>query len=327
MNSYRPYDQDLPRIQLDHFSRPRKKYLCPECSKQGQKRKTFTRYIDIVTGEEIGENFGKCDRVVKCGCHNVPSFKDIGDKPLNVSPNNVKGKFVNQRNYSNCIPGEKVISTIGNYSANGLFKFLSNLFGYEHTMQTFLKYKIGTTDQFNWKGCAIFWQLDQNMIARTGKIMEYRPIMVDGKEVDIKRYKDGNGFSHIYWVHSDIAGDYKLCQCLFGAHLLPEKEGTKINVVESEKTAIICSLNKPNQVWMATGGMTNLREETFMLLKNYEIILYPDKGCWTQWNDKIKTFPSGFNITVSNVIENLSNLKDGEDIADVIIKKKLKENG
>jgi hypothetical protein len=44
-----------------------KKFICPNCN-----RKSFVLYVDNETGENLTENFGKCDREQKCNFHKAP---------------------------------------------------------------------------------------------------------------------------------------------------------------------------------------------------------------------------------------------------------------
>jgi hypothetical protein len=53
------------RYTLEKGSR---KHRCPDCGK-----KTFVLYKDIQTGDYLPEQYGRCDREIKCGCFNPPS--------------------------------------------------------------------------------------------------------------------------------------------------------------------------------------------------------------------------------------------------------------
>lgn len=48
--------------------------------------------------------------------------------------------------------------------------------------------------------------------------------------------------------------EWELPQCLFGEHLLKKYPNKTVALVESEKTAIICSALMPDYIWLATGG-------------------------------------------------------------------------
>ena len=86
----------------------------------------------------------------------------------------------------------------------------------------------------------------------------------------------------------------KMKVCLFGLHLLNAQDvhPTTVNIVESEKTAIICAtaLGSRNGLWMATGGMQFLKRDTLQPLIDREmnIVLYPDHDGTEKWREKAR---------------------------------------
>ena len=173
--------------------------------------------------------------------------------------------------------------------------------------QIIKKYNIGTSNMYN--GAAIFWQMDDTGKIRTGKIMSYNT------ETG-KRIKNNDGKSKINWVHSALKKtNYNLKQCLFGLHLLNDNV-KQVAIVESEKTALIMSLEMPEYTWMATGSFLGFKDDFLEPLKNTDIIAHPDKGCYEKWSKTAKTLnEKGYNITVSNIIEK-TEYKEGWDLAD-----------
>lgn len=69
-----------------------------------------------------------------------------------------------------------------------------------------------------------------------------------------KRVKDEATKGKINWVHSllkrvsVLPQEWELTQCLSGKHLLPQFPDQTVALVESEKTAIICSGLMPNYI-------------------------------------------------------------------------------
>ena len=53
---------------LEPYKGMKTRHRCPGCNKPGK----FTLYIDQQTGEVLGDNVGKCERVIKCGYHYPP---------------------------------------------------------------------------------------------------------------------------------------------------------------------------------------------------------------------------------------------------------------
>ena len=124
------------------------------------------------------------------------------------------------------------------------------------------------------------------------------------------------------WIHNSVSTDYSLKQCLFGEHLLNQSHSESvINIVEAEKTAVVASIYYPDRIWMATGGLQNLRPEVMLPLKNYKIIVHPDKGeAFGKWEQKISANLPDYNIKMSKFLES-KDLPDGSDIADYIIRR------
>ena len=111
------------------------------------------------------------------------------------------------------------------------------------------KYRIGTTKD----GYAVFYQFDIRDRCRAGKIIPYNPRTGH-------RIKDGS-IPAAMWVHSRLKAlhqlpqDWTLSQCLFGEHLLPLCPDLPVALVETEKTAVICSAVFPEFLWLSTGGL------------------------------------------------------------------------
>jgi len=286
MNSY--------KYTLDKSS---KKFRCPNCTK-----KAFVYYVDNETGNYLSSKYGRCDRESSCGYFNQPS----GNKSI-IAP------FQNIQTLNPSYLSEKVIeSYCNNYDNNNFIQFLMKHFPEQDVIQAIETYYIGTTDI--WNGATIFWQIDNHHKIHTGKVMLYDCIT---------GYRVKKPFPHINWMHKVLQVEpFVLQQCLFGLHLIKEHDQKKktICLVESEKTAIIMSMILPNYHWMATGSKTNLKHELLNPIKNFKIILFPDKSELLVWGDKMKSLIDlGYNLKCSSLIEN-TNYIDGFDLADFIMK-------
>lgn len=307
-NNFTVFSNSEYRFKLDR-SRPRKKYDCQYCGCKN----SFTRYIDAVSGELLSSEFGICDRINTCGAHVVPKVNDVNGE-LFVDSNKIKKEF--RENYDlspNCISPEYLIDSLGDYKNNNFVKFLFDNFPHDDVWETLIKYKVGTS-HYPWENSTIFWQIDQDLVIRTGKIMDYNP-------KTCKRIKEENGWAHINWFHCQEHEDYVLEQCLFGCHLICDSTD-EYNVVEGEKTAIIASIAcKNKQTFLATGGQQNINEKKFIPLLDKKIIMHPDKGkAFVDWKNKVATNLSNHNITFNEKLERNKLAEDGEDIADIIIK-------
>lgn len=188
----------------------------------------------------------------------------------------------------------------------------------------------------------IFWQIDRDNHIREGKVMYY--------QADAHRSHSRKPVT-ISWLlkqQKQLADDWKAKYCLFGLHQLglrhdneDENENCIVAIVESEKTAIICSellTTLPMQggtgrvFWLATGGSSNLSVQSLQPLKGKKIIIFPDTdpqgSTYQEWltvaQEASKQF--GHPITVSPLLERHAT-KDQKrrkiDIADFIIESKI----
>ena len=184
----------------------------------------------------------------------------------------------------------------------------------------------------------IFWQCDEMGIIRTGKMLKYN---TDGHKMKSDDKKD---FTNDYisarmsreykkrpeWFVSRFGynpKDYEMRQTLFGMHLVDYFPTATINIVESEKTAIICSIyfgNQEQDLWMATGGMANLRPEILKPLfdRKRKIMLYPDIDGIEKWQSAVEAFNSNLMKIQSGFIRKFWKPEDGPkaDIADIIVR-------
>lgn len=304
--------KEIPRFELERYKGKSSRFTCPSCHNSH----TFAKYLDITTGEYVGDDIGRCNREEKCGYHKPPTGTDLDGKPLLVSSNEVKKEYL-PKEVTNLIDSKFVVKSL-NGKLDNLSKFLYKYFDKKTVDLIRSRYKIGYDDL--WEDSTVFWQIDKDWDVRTGKIMLY-------DEETCKRVKNPN---HITWVHSplnkfDNQPDFCLTQCFFGEHLLSDDIST-YKVVESEKTAILCSILKPNEIYIATGGLQNINETRLLPFKDKELIFYPDKGeAVNLWKKKLKPFQELFNIKIDESINKIDYLEDGADLGDFIIRKYIKK--
>tara|TARA_B100000795_G_C22758082_1_gene422380 strand:- start:49 stop:930 length:882 start_codon:yes stop_codon:yes gene_type:complete len=272
-----------------------KKFNCPKCAK-----KRYVRYINNETNQYADPEFGRCDRAQKCAHHLYPAnTKSYEPKyhidEVKLKASNIRYEILNQ--------------TIKRFEINPLVQYLFNNYEKNEVNQIIKKYNIGTANMY--KGATVFWQMDNTGNIRTGKIMSYNT------ETG-KRTKNNDGKPKINWVHSALKKtNYNLKQCLFGLHLLNDNV-KQVAIVESEKTALIMSLNYPKYTWMSTGSMSNFKYEILAPLNGKEIIAFPDKGGYNKWKNTADTLNNkGFNVKVSKLLEK-KEYKEGWDLADAL---------
>ena len=193
--------------------------------------------------------------------------------------------------------------------------YLKSIFTDAQVFTAMQSYFLTGTNRY-WKNATVFWQIDHKENIHAGKIMLYNPSTG-------KRIKEP--YNHINWIHKALKKqDFNLNQCFFGLHRINEDYIKPIAIVESEKTAIIMSIIIPDVVWLATGSKQNLKAELVRPLIGRKIILYPDKGEYSDWKRKgILLKGSGFKIEVSDFLE-LTTIKEGSDLADYNLGRKNK---
>ena len=308
-----PHRQTVRRYQLEKYTGKNSRHTCPNC---GHKH-TCAKYVDVTTGDYCGDDIGRCNRTERCGYETSP--KDNKGQDLYVPSNTVKKEYL-ENNITNTIDSKFVLKSM-EMGDNNFFTFLYNTFDKDIVNKILNRYKVGSDNL--WKGATVFWQIDRDYDVRTGKIMLYHA--ENGKRVK-------EPYAHLSWAHVPdkrnkfgSIQDYNLTQCFFGEHLLNDDSITAFNVVESEKTAILCSIANPDTYWIATGGLQNINEERLLPFKDKVLTFYPDKGkAFSIWEDKLKPFVGDYQIKISKAIEKAENLEEGEDIGDYILYKHLK---
>ena len=137
-----------------------------------------------------------------------------------------------------------------------------------------------------WKdGRVVFWQIDHDGHPRAAKLMRYLP--------------DGHRDKHAHpgWIYNQEGcrqqlnpDRHEIMKPLFGSHLLAKYPQAVVNIVESEKTAVIMAnyYGKPEeQLWLACGGLQHLRLESMQPLidQGRTIWLWPDKDGREAWQE------------------------------------------
>lgn len=181
-------------------------------------------------------------------------------------------------------------------------------------------YQIGHTKE----GHAVFWQIDEHGIVHTGKMMKYK---ADG-------HRDKVSEHNFDWVHSVLlrAGQWnyethEARTCYFGQHLINCLPHATINLVESEKTALICAIaygNMWNNLWIATGGKQFFKRDKLQSLidANRTIVVYPDKDGIEEWKAIVKHIGYDRMIVNDAFFKTYWRPEDGPkaDIADIILR-------
>lgn len=191
-------------------------------------------------------------------------------------------------------------------------------------------YHIGTAHTKDNEQFTVFWYLDENGILCTGKMIRY--------QYNGKRMKKEQGFKHCTdWVHdwlfrSDVSKQYDRHELdwkrtYFGMHLAAQYPNADINVVESEKTALVMAVaygTNPVSIWMACGSKMNLTGERMrpLIEAGRHIVLYPDRDAVDTWKDTAEAIGYKHLTVNADPVTKWWRPEDGEkaDIADVVLR-------
>lgn len=303
------------RFRLQPYKGISTRHTCPEC----KQKRCFSCYIDTEGKIQFPSYVGRCDHEQCCGYHYTPSdyFKDHPQEREQPSEERMpvfNPQVAEQPKPISYIPAEIVEASMQHYEANNLFRFLSLKFGREQTMELMKRYHVGTSK--HWQGATVFWQTDYKDKVRTGKIILYNP--QTGKRVK-------QPFCHVTWVHSALhITDFNLQQCFFGEHFLTSDKSKPVGLVESEKTALVCSIHLPHFTWIASGGKNGcLNEGCLSILQGRTLSLFPDLGATDYWRSKIPMMRQlGIHAQLYDYLERAATdeqRKQGLDIADFLL--------
>ena len=299
---------------MDYNSPGTTRFTCPNCGKPH----SFAPYVDEDGVPVDVRKYGRCNHESRCGYHLYPPYQP-----------HQRSSFTYQKPRQTDAPKSEPLCTIPAYiveqasgftATNNLTAFLLTCFKEEEVKRVVSLYHIGTTA----KGHTIFYQFDIQGRCRGGKIIPYNPETGH-------RIKDDH-FPPVMWVHTDLKAahllppEWRLTQCLFGEHLLQDKVNANVALVESEKTAVICSLLLPEYIWLATGGKSQFNDR-LMVLKGRKVTAFPDIDGYDEWRKKAKNYPM-LDITISDILERNATpdqLERQVDIADVLLEEMLRE--
>lgn len=181
------------------------------------------------------------------------------------------------------------------------------------------QYAVGHARQ----GHTIFWQIDELGQVRTGKMMLYK---ADG-------HRDRGTKGNFHWIHNLLnrAGMVDLekteyVTTLFGMHLLDFAPEAQVNIVESEKTALLCAIywgGMERNLWMACGGMTFLNRERLkpIIERGRTVMLFPDKDGVERWKELSEAIGYGGMKVSTQYLDTWWTEDDGTkaDLGDIIV--------
>lgn len=172
-------------------------------------------------------------------------------------------------------------------------------------------------------GSTVFWQIDDAGVPRAAKLMKYQE--------DGHRMKGKFDTSYIYAKPECRAilnpDGHEILHPLFGAHLLKRYPSATVNVVESEKTALVLAnfYGMPHeQLFLACGGLQWLKLESMQPLidQQRKVWLWPDKDGVAAWQAITEKLGSDRVNVYTTFFDTCWRPEDGDkaDAADIIIR-------
>lgn len=158
---------------------------------------------------------------------------------------------------------EFVSECVYEYERSPLYVWMCSLFPSEEVKSVWERYRVTV----NPSGLVCYWYVNQS-----GEICHDKRIRYgyDGHRLKgsgcSRRFKVSDGYAHY---------------CLFGQHLVGKGyDDGEVCVVESEKTCLLCALEFPDKLFVATGGKSNLN----LALDIDGAVLYPDFDAIDAWS-------------------------------------------
>ncbi len=240
----------------------------------------------------IGDEFGRCDREVKCGYFLKPKGQSV-PKP-EPAPQHPKVY----------IPFDLLKQTWAGYTKNTFIQYLQKRFSHEQISKAISTYKLGTTKD---GGCC-FPYIDE---AQRIHAVQIRRFNEQGHGI-------GNGWLHkLVKIEGYNKQELKV-GCLFGAHLLSSDNDKPILLVESPKTAVIASIQYPEALCMAAFNKSSLSSAKVQALKGRSVLVSPDSDAYEDWTEKVERFKLEFPSIQFRITEALKGMESGLDLADLI---------
>ena len=168
----------------------------------------------------------------------------------------------------------------------------------------------------------VFWMIDHEGTPRAAKLMKYQ---MDG-------HRDKT--AHPGWIYNQEGcrqrldpDSHTILKPLFGSHLLKRYPDAVVNIVESEKTALIMANyygDFDSQIWLACGGLKHLQLDSMQPLidQGRKVWLWPDMDGIEKWQevcdklgyDKVQVYTKFFDTCW------IPEDGDKADIADIAIR-------
>lgn len=302
------------------------RFTCPSCGR----KKCFTLYANVETGEYVDATCGKCDHVVSCGYHYPPreyyaDHPELNERKTWSQPSDksrvldlVRSKSLSPAVWNNAVQGKFFDIRWAEKACQRQSPFRTWFeqlpFDAERIQKVLAEYYVGATktniyvNGRNYGPAAVFWMVDEQQRVHDAKMIAYTP---DGHRVQ----GWGNSMRSVCRKKKQGPQLEQTEKVLFGLHLITRYPDKVVCIVESEKSALVCACRYPEYLWVATGGCGNLSLEKLAPLTGRTLVVFPDSGEYAKWSQIMKE--SGHKHYA--VLHDLEDYPPNTDIADVIL--------
>ena len=176
-------------------------------------------------------------------------------------------------------------------------------------------------------GRVVFWQIDHTGVPRAAKLMKFYP---QGHP----KYGHRDKEAHPGWIYNQDGvrqrlepDKHEIIKPLFGSHLLRAYPKAVVNIVESEKTAVVMANyygDLDTQLWLACGGLKHLQLDSLQPLidQGRTIWLWPDKDGREAWQEVADKLGYDHCRVYTHFFDTCWREEDGDkaDVADIAIR-------
>lgn len=216
-----------------------------------------------------------------------------------------------------------------------LFAYLCRYFTPADVSRVFACYHVGASRYTNPQGgrAVAFPYINTDGLCMDVKVMSIDPTTGSRKTAPpLYVRQNGEPTGECYYLGKIGKSDRRAPWCNFGDHLLTQRPNDPVAIVESEKTAVICSLVYPEFIWLAVGSKSNLNAERLSPCRHRQITIFPDrdgyndkprkdgKGIEPGWRSIAKKLTEqGFIFRVDTTTERHPG-ENNDDIADIVLR-------
>lgn len=229
---------------------------------------------------------------------------------------------------------QQVTAAAGHFRETSLYLWLCREFDPVEVDRVFSAYRVGGSKFVNEQGgrAVSFPYIDTAGRCVDCKIFHINPNTGSRKTAPpVKQWNGGELRST--WALAELKKkEHRAEWCNFGDHLLTERKGVPVGIVESEKTALILSLAYPDRVWIAVGSKNNLTPKRFEPYRGRKVTVYPDrdgyndkprkdgKGVEKGWRTIAADLAGhGFSLSIDTTTERHPG-EPNDDLADIVLR-------